>query len=271
MNADAVAYHLTFADIMASEERPLLDAHSDSESEEERTQAPDASDQAPVVPPGEDQAQAQPTSQVMKIVLHLSSDSTGFRDKDLESIALSCRAIISENEIEETKVNRKVNFSKLYKKIQAKVLGDTPSLLRLWLERIHYKPKDDEMKRKIEALPRPDTESLYEKYPDLDVLLTLANTVTSMSDGDFKMFKNYHTDREVGGLSDCEPEDIPRHGFVKLMHERDILYQDNLDNIIESLDACYLSYPKELVRYQKKRRQPVSRKRKLRKYFYCSL
>lgn len=268
---------------MSSEEKPLLGSHSDSESEEERTQASHVPNQAPVVPPGlpgEDRAQAQPTSQVegsvlgqvMEIVLHLSSDTTGFCVKELESVALSCRAIISQEEIEETKdKDRKINFSKLYLKIQAKVVEDTPSLLRLWLDRIHYKSKDDEIKRKIEALPRPDTESLYRKYPDLDMLLTLANMVTSMSDSDFETFKRYHTDRKGGSLSDCKPEAITNHRLVELMHEKDILRPDNLDNIIESLDACYLSYPKELVRYQKKRRQSVPIQWRLCKYFYCSL
>ena len=258
---------------LASEEKPLLDPHSDSESDEDLTQASHVPNQPPVVSPGlPGEDQAQPTSRVMEIVVHLSSDATGFCVKELESVALSCRAIISQEEIDETKdKDRKINFSELYLKIQAKVVEDTPSLLRLWLDRIRYKSKDDEIKRKIEALPRPDAESLYRKYPDLEMLLTLANTVTSMSDSDFETFKRYHTDRKGGSLSNCKPEAIPRHRLVELMYERDILQQDNLDNIIESLDACYLSYPKELVRYQKKRRQPVPIQWRLRKYFYCSL
>lgn len=173
--------------------------------------------------------------------------------KDLQSIALCCRALdILQTQIDNTKdVQGRADFVQLYNVIREKVVGDAPSLLRLFLERIRYKPTK-ETKSKIKALPKPDTESLYEKYPDLDMLLTLANMMTSMSDSDFDTFKNYHTPRNTEYGLDAITY---RCKLLELMLDNNTCLE--LGNFTKSFDDCYLSYPKELVRYLKRHRQPV--------------
>ena len=151
-----------------------------------------------------DTPQASSSDDINKFLETLSGDGPGaLSDDQIESIRLCCRFAleITPQQIESL---LETSFSNLFGKgirVSKVVTGDDTEdgapnhidpedLLYFMLERLGYN---------MTGLPRsaPNDNNVYKQ---IDMILSLATTVTSMSENDYNKFKRFHTEQKNGIL-----------------------------------------------------------------------
>ena len=175
---------------------------------------------------------------------------TSLYDAQLQSIQLSCSALdIPVKQIGGDRANN--SFSDLYTAMKNKFTeGKVQGVLRFILERVHYDMTG------LEWLPRLD-ESLFQEYRKLDMLLSLAYMVTSMTVEEYERFRDQLirqdgvTDNQERILHDYSVDSIScRCHLLKLLHERGHFDIDDVENVFHWLDMSGCSdYRTEIVEY----------------------
>ena len=175
---------------------------------------------------------------------------TSLYDAQLQSIQLSCSALdIPVKQIGGDRANN--SFSDLYTAMKNKFTEErVQGVLCFMLERVHYDMTG------LEWLPRFD-ESLFQEYRKLDMLLSLADMVTSMTVEEYERFRDQLirqdgvTDNQERILHDYSADSIScRCHLLKLLHERGHFNIDDVKNVFHWLDMSGCStYRTEIVEY----------------------
>ena len=198
------------------------------------------------------------TGDAQKLVINNPSDinalvqylDTSLRHDQLQSIQLGCSALgIPVEQIGGDRANN--SFSDLYTSMKHKLTEErVQRVLRFMLERVHYDMTG------LEWLPRFD-ESLFQEYRKLDMLLSLADMVTSMTVEEYERFRDQLirqdgvTDNQERILHDYSADSINcRCHLLKLLHERGQFDIDDVKNVFHWLDMSGCStYRTEIVEY----------------------
>ena len=179
---------------------------------------------------------------------------TSLSDAQLQSIQLGCSSALG-IPVEQIGGDRASNsFSDLYTAMKRKFTKErVQGVLRFMLERVHYDMTD------LEWLPRFNKFLFqeYTEYRKLDMLLSLAYMVTSMTVEDYKRFRDQlirqddATDNSERILIHCNVDTLVcRCHLLKLLVDKEQFDTDDIKNVFRRLDKSGCSdYRTEIVEY----------------------
>lgn len=230
---------------MAAQDSPLLEV---GESQDENQPGEDEGSEGTEggARPGDAQKVViKNPSNINDLVRYLD---TSLSDDQLQSIQLGCSALgIPVKQIGGDRANN--SFSVLYTAMKNKFTEErVQGVLRFMLERVHYDMTDLEWLPKFQA---------YTEYPKLDMLLSLASMVTSMTVEEYERFRDKLirqdgvTDNQERILHDYSADSIScRCHLLKLLHERGQFDIDDVKNVFHWLDMSGCStYRTEIEQY----------------------
>ncbi|XP_019857572.1 PREDICTED: uncharacterized protein LOC109585864 [Amphimedon queenslandica] len=186
--------------------------------------------------------------------LHLLGDS--LTEKQLECFELVCERGLGMKDTRDDQ--EQIIFQSLYEKLPK---DDALKLLRLFLDRIRYSTRNEAIKTNIllPVMKKSDKDALCrstEEYQKFDMWLTLAAAMTSMSNSsllcksDYQKLEKYHRRRTLTHIAQDRIAS-PCH-LLKLIDDQSPFKPDSLNKVLKWFRDCGLSYPKEIVDYQKR-------------------
>ncbi|XP_019857574.1 PREDICTED: uncharacterized protein LOC109585866 [Amphimedon queenslandica] len=195
--------------------------------------------------------QARSNPGINELVKTLGGKGAGGLSKDqIQAIAVCCRFALDMNEVQiQSLLNE--SFSELFERGIKQNHTNPEDLLYFMLERLGCN---------MNGLPCSASPNDDDVYKQIDIILTLATTVISMSESDYNKFKRFHTEQN-GGVLLGHVDIKHRCDLVCRLLEKKPLHAEGDISIVSDWlqESGCSSYQQKLRDYCKRHRIKVSR------------